>query len=525
MDTHLPGLHHLPSPSSQDTIFALSTSPGKAGVAVVRISGPLATEALRRATAQLNSGAPGRVPPPRRATGRRIIHPKTQEVLDRAIVIYFPGKFRRLLYAPGYIRVECEDIVELHIHGGPAVIRSVLSALSTLPGFRLAERGEFSHRAFDNDKLDLTSLEGLADLLNAETEAQRRQALRQADGGLYRLYEQWREALVRSLAHLEAVIDFGEDENIEDGVYDEVYQSIQQLADSIRAHMHDNRRGEILRSGVRAVILGPPNAGKTQRQVAIVSPTAGTTRDVLETTLDLGGYPVVLADTAGLRDSHDEIEQEGINRALQSLQHADLRIVLIDINTITADLTQPRANATTCWDALIANPLVRTALAWPTPEESAPVPTTTPSPTLSVPSTFIVLNKADLIDPSSLASLQARLETTPPPVPSPHRLNFQVISCTTGQGLDALTASLVKFLRDHYDTSTASHPYITQARHRQALDACLVSLSNFLQLREQDIVLGAEELRHGALAIGKITGRAGIEQVLDAIFQQFCIGK
>ncbi|KAJ1982353.1 mitochondrial splicing system protein [Dimargaris xerosporica] len=508
------GLRPLPSSLNNDTIFALSTSPGKAGVAVIRISGPLATEALRRATAQLNSGAPGRVPPPRRATGRRIIHPETHEVLDRAIVIYFPGK---LLHWAGYTG---EDIVEFHIHGGPAVIRSVIAALAAIPGFRLAERGEFSHRAFDNDKLDLTSLEGLADLLNAETEAQRKQALRQADGGLYRLYEQWREALVRSLAHLEAVIDFGEDENIEDGVYDQVYQSIQQLASGIRAHMHDNRRGEILRSGVRAVILGPPNAGKTQRQVAIVSPTAGTTRDVLETTLDLGGYPVVLTDTAGLRDSHDEIEQEGISRALQSLRHADLRIVLIDINTITTDRTQPNANAASCWHTLIANPLVRTALAWPMPGEPAPTSPTTPSP-----STFIVLNKADLIDLPTLASVQAQFETTLQLAPSPHQLTVQVISCTTGQGLDALTASLVHYLRDHYDTSPASHPFITQARHRQALDACLVSLSNFLRLPEQDIVLGAEELRHAALAVGKITGRAGTEQILDAIFQQFCIGK
>ncbi|KAI7869140.1 tRNA modification GTPase TrmE [Spinellus fusiger] len=248
---------------------------------------------------------------PRQAYFRRIQHPQTKEILDRGIVLWFPGPHS----------FTGEDSVELQIHGGNAVVSSVLNALGTLDSFRMAEQGEFAKRAFDNDKLDLTELEGLADLLNAETEVQRKVALRQVEGGLRIPYEGWREKIIQCMATLEAVIDFGEDEQIEDNVLDQVVTSVVHLRDVMQHHLNDNV-GEMVRSGIQVAIVGPPNAGKSsflnrlaKREAAIVSDIPGTTRDVVEVMLHLGGYPVIVSDTAGLRDSEDRIEMEGIRRA------------------------------------------------------------------------------------------------------------------------------------------------------------------------------------------------------------------
>ncbi|KAF9286049.1 tRNA modification GTPase gtpbp3, mitochondrial [Mortierella alpina] len=307
-----------------DTIFALSTHPGKAGIAVIRVSGPRSKTVLRNMTRPTSA-----FPQPRQAVTRRLLCPQTNELLDKGMVVWFPGPRS----------FTGEDSVEFHCHGGKAVVDSVLRGIGNAgPQVRLAQPGEFARRAFENDKLDLTEVEGLADLLNAETEAQRRLALRQADGGLKNLYESWRTQLIQGMALIEALIDFGEDENIEDGVYDSVVAKVQALYNEIQRHTNDDRCGEILRDGIHVTILGPPNAGKssflnfiTKRQAAIVSPIPGTTRDIVEVSLDIGGYPILIGDTAGLRTSQDEIEMEGVKRAQDRIQLADINVAILPV--------------------------------------------------------------------------------------------------------------------------------------------------------------------------------------------------
>ncbi|OWK51295.1 tRNA modification GTPase GTPBP3, mitochondrial [Lonchura striata] len=280
-----------------DTIFALSSAPGRCGVAVIRASGPGSAGVLRSLT-----GTPG-PPPPRVLALRRIRDPQSAETLDRGLVVWFPGR---------------------------------------LPGLRPAEPGEFTRRAFAHGKLDLTAAEGLRDLIGAETEAQRRQALRQMEGDLGRLYQRWSHALTQALAHLEAYIDFSEDDNVEEEVLARVAGTVRALLQELRGHLRDGRRGELLRGGVRAVIAGPPNVGKSsllnllcRRPAAIVSPSAGTTRDVLEVALDIGGYPLLLSDTAGLRRAADPVEREGVRRARQRLCQADLVLAVLDATSVS----------------------------------------------------------------------------------------------------------------------------------------------------------------------------------------------
>ncbi|KAJ1979452.1 mitochondrial splicing system protein [Dimargaris cristalligena] len=442
-----------PTPLTQPTIFALASAPGKAGVAVVRISGPRATQtaALRCFSLTLAIG-------PHSYTG--------------------------------------EDVVEFHAHGGAAVIRAILENLALISGFRMAEAGEFSRRAFDNDKLDLTSLEGLVDLLNAETEAQRKQALRQAEGGLYTIYEQWRSLLVSSLANLEAVIDF-------------VRSTIEKLANDIQSYVSDERRGEIIRSGIHVAIIGPPNVGKSsflnllaQRQVAIVSPVAGTTRDVLESTIDIGGYPVVISDTAGLHESTDVIEMEGMRRARERMRTADLRVFLIDAAALLPDRANILPNLTSIVDQLAPHPDLGGL-----PQDEG------------VPTNLWVFNKCDLVPPPLLAEWIQHLQQLRPGSP------VASLSCHTQAGFDDLLHSLAAHIQSQFDTSSAPQPLITQVRHRQQLRDCLECLETFLDMEEGDVVLAAEELRYGAQAIGKITGRVGVEDILDVLFSQFCIGK
>uniref|UniRef100_A0A670Y3X2 5-taurinomethyluridine-[tRNA] synthase subunit GTPB3, mitochondrial n=2 Tax=Pseudonaja textilis TaxID=8673 RepID=A0A670Y3X2_PSETE len=266
-------------------------------------------------------------PLPRTATLRRICDPSSSEILDRGLVLWFPGP----------ASFTGEDSVEFHVHGGPAVVSGVLNALGALPELRFAEPGEFTKRAFQNGKLDLTAAEGLGDLIHAETEGQRRQALRQMDGELGQLYQRWTDTLTKTLAHLEAYIDFSEDDNIEDNVLDQVENAVKALEKELTEHLQDGRRGQRLRDGVHVVIAGPANAGKSsllnqlcQKPTAIVSPVAGTTRDVVETALNIGGFPVVLSDTAGLRETTDMVEMEGVSRARQRVRDADLVLIILD---------------------------------------------------------------------------------------------------------------------------------------------------------------------------------------------------
>src|SRR5690349_5456517 len=301
------------------TIFAPATAPGRGGVAIVRVSGPAAATAATALSRQP-------LPAPRTAAVARFHDPRNDEFLDQGLVLWFP--------APRSFTGE--DVVEFHVHGGRAVVGGLIEALDNLPGLRIAEPGEFSRRGFENGKFDLTAAEAIADLVDAETAAQRRQALRQMEGDLGRLYDGWRHRLTRALAHLEADIDFP-DEDLPDGVSDMVHPELAALAAEIFNHLNDNRRGERLRDGIHIAILGAPNAGKSsllnalaRREAAIVSERAGTTRDIVEVHLDLGGYPVVLADTAGLREAADEIESEGIRRALARAADADLKLAVFD---------------------------------------------------------------------------------------------------------------------------------------------------------------------------------------------------
>ncbi|WP_428249186.1 tRNA uridine-5-carboxymethylaminomethyl(34) synthesis GTPase MnmE [Ferrovibrio sp.] len=447
----------LPGQDITGTIYALSSAPGRAGVAVVRLSGPGAGPAL--------TALAGRLPPPRQAA-RALLKDATGGAIDDALVLWFPG--------PGSFTGE--DVAEFHIHGGRAVLAALFAALRARPGLRLAEPGEFSRRAFAHGKLDLTQAEAIADLIDAETEAQRRQGLTQLQGELGRLYERWRQSLLRALAHLEADIDFPE-EDLPEGVADAVKPQVRALSAELAAHLADNRRGERLRDGVGVVILGAPNVGKSsllnalaRREAAIVSDIAGTTRDIVEVHLDLGGYPVVLADTAGLRETADRIESEGVRRALARADSADLKLVVID------------------------------AAAWPD------LPAATAA--LIDSDTLLIANKTDTRPLPEGASYQGR-----PVLP---------LSVSTGAGLDELLELLGTEIAARYSPSgTAS---LTRARHREALEHCHAALARFLA-NDGDTELAAEDLRLAARALGRITGSVGVEDILDIVFRDFCIGK
>jgi len=443
-----------------DTIYALSSATGRAGVAVIRLSGPNAMAALR----QIVVGEP---PAPREAGLRKLRHPQTGVDLDQGIVLIFaaPRSFTG------------EDVVEFHIHGGRAVVRSVLEALASCEGLRPAEPGEFTRRAFEHGKLDLTAAEGLADLVNAETEAQRRQALRQLRGELGALYDRWRHELMHALAHIEAYIDFPEDE-LPASLAEQTKATLSAVSAEIGRHLRDKRRGEHLRDGVSVVILGPPNVGKSSllnalagRPAAIVAAKAGTTRDLIEVQLDLAGYPVTVADTAGLRDAQDEIESEGVRRAKARAGEADIKILMIDATGhqhIVPELAE-LAND----DALFA------------------------------------INKCDLLDhpPKTIPCLCGR-----PTFP---------ISARTGAGLDSLLAALTEAVVERAGLSET--PALTRERHRLALNDCMECLARALAASAAELL--AEDLRLAVRAIGRITGRVDVEDLLDIIFREFCLGK
>ncbi len=436
------------------TIYAPATAQGKAGIAAIRISGPDAQSVF---AACVPDGAPA----PRQADLRQLRHPTTGIVIDRALILFFPAPHS----------FTGEDVVELHIHGGRAVMNGVLDLLSTLPHFRLAEPGEFSRRAFENGKLDLTEAEAIADLVNAETEGQRRQALRQLEGELGRLYDEWRQRLTATLAYMEAAIDFA-DEDLPSDIAERKLADIAALAEAIARHLDDGHRGERLREGFSIAILGAPNAGKSsllnalaKRDAAIVSATAGTTRDVIEVHLDLGGYPVTIADTAGLRDSSDAIENEGIRRACARAERADLKLLVFDGGV------WPQRDAAT--DRLIdANAL-------------------------------IIVNKSDLMAAPQLSETVIAL------------------SAKTGQGMDALLQALIANIAARFREDVA--PPLTRQRHRAALEECLDHLRRALAAAAPE--LRAEDIRLASRSLGRITGRVDVEDLLDIIFRDFCIGK
>ncbi len=441
------------------TIYALSSGHGRAALAVIRVSGPGAGTAIDRLA---------RPRPKPRFAALRTVHSETGEVLDGALVLWIPGPNSET----------GEDMAELHVHGGRAVIAGVLAALAALPGFRLAEPGEFARRAFGNGKIDLTAAEAIADLVDADTAAQRRQALRQAGGALARLYEGWRADLIRAQALTESVIDFSDEADVGAGALAEARALVARLAPAIRAHLDDGRRGEILREGFRVAIAGPPNAGKSsllnalaRREAAIVSEEAGTTRDIIEVTLDLAHVPVILSDSAGIREAAGRVESEGIRRALVHARAADLVLWLTDATVPGAEL--PPADLTAAGEVLR------------------------------------IVNKVDLLE-TRLSGAEA--------AGAPLR-----ISVLTGEGLSELAEAVGRRAAERTGGSEA--PVITQARHRQQLSACAEALEAYLGGSPVDLELRAEDLRTAATALGRITGRVDVEDVLDEIFGRFCIGK
>ncbi len=442
------------------TIYALGTpTPTRAhpgALAVIRMSGPRAGDALKRLTRKP-------LPTPRRMALRTLLDPSTGEAFDKGLVVWFAEPNTET----------GEPMVELHLHGGRAVVGAALDAIAHLGFCRLAEPGEFTRRAFENGKLDLTEAEGIADLVAAETAAQRRQALQQMDGALHRLYEDWRSRGLRALAHLEAAIDFP-DEDLPEGLAGEVRVAIAALQAEIASHLAD-RRGERLRDGLSIAIIGPPNAGKSsllnllaRREAAIVSETAGTTRDVIEVHLDLGGWPVVLADTAGLRESTDAIEQEGVRRARARAAAADLRVLVLDASGDWRGQMRAIVGATERWN-----------------------------PALDI----VVVNKTDLAAVTDDGVV--------------------ALSTTGGVGL----ADLLNRLERSAEASMqdcAGAP-LTRTRHREALVECRASLERALSAPE--VALAAEDVRLAMRAIGRITGTVRIDELLDVIFRDFCIGK
>ena len=441
-----------------DTIFAVASGAGYAAIAVMRISGPGSRQAL--------IGLCGRAPPPRRASLRRLRDGDGAE-LDQAMVVWLPG--------PG--SYTGEDSAELYLHGGRAVIDGAAAALVRL-GARPAEAGEFTRRAFLNGRMDLTEAEAVHDLVAAETTAQRRQALRQLDGALGTIYRGWAERLRLLLAQQEALIDFP-DEDLPPEVEAAVLNELAALRTEVAAHLNDGRRGERLREGLVFAVTGRPNVGKSslvnvlaERDVAIVAATPGTTRDALETRVVLGGVPVTLVDTAGLRESADAIEAEGVRRARARAAQADLVIGVIEAGEggSCREKTPP--------------PLVGGV--WGEGEAGT---------------SLLVANKLDLGGAVPAEAIG--------------------VSALTGEGLDQLRTRLAEAARTL--TESAGPPPLTQARHRAALQEAATRLAGaaIAGLPEQR----AEDLRLALRALGRITGSVGVEDILDTLFARFCIGK
>lgn len=435
------------------TVYALATPAGRSGVAVIRLSGSGAGGML-----DALAGLPR--PKPRMAT-LRALRDSGGSVMDRGLVLWFPG--------PGSFTGE--DSAEFHVHGGPAVIDAVLSALDEA-GAHPAEAGEFTRRAFENEKIDLTEAEGLADLIDAETEGQRVQALSQMSGSLRRLYDGWRDALITAMASIEGEIDFPDEADVPDALSHAAYEPLSELIGSMFEHLDDGRRGERIRTGFSIVLIGAPNAGKSsllnclaRRDAAIVTDIPGTTRDIVEVQLTLGGFPVVISDTAGLREAVDAIEAEGVRRALDRAEHADLRIGVADARS-DEELVDLEGRLTD--------------------------------------GDLLVLNKLDLGSVSE-------------------RDGAYRLSAKSGDGVEALEARIEQIVRDRL--SAREMPALSRVRHRRAVETALEALSRCRDQLADAPELAGEDARLAVRALESLTGRVDVEDILDRVFSQFCIGK
>lgn len=444
-----------------DTIFAPATAAGRAAVAVVRVSGP--------ATLSIVEALVGKPPKPRVATLRTLRHAGVD--LDEALVLRFEGP----------ASYTGEDGAEFHVHGGRAVVEALLGALRDL-GLRLAEPGEFTRRAFENGKLDLAQAEGVADLVDAETEAQRRQALGQIGGALSRRYDRWRDLLVQSLAMLEAAVDFP-DEDLPEAVAERARPGLRTLNAELAAALADVERGRRVRDGFRIALVGAPNAGKStllnglvERDAAIVTDTPGTTRDVIEVPLVLAGYRVLIADTAGIRETADAIEAEGVRRARAWAEEADLRLWIVDGFHVDHGLVLDAAVRAGDW---------------------------------------LVLNKADIADPATLDAVEAKWASG--------GLRVVRLSARSGEAVDHLREALGTHVAELL--SGAEFPAATRLRHAERLREASAYLDRALSEVGLEVELAAEDVRLAARALEKITGRVDPEDVLGRVFSTFCIGK
>ncbi len=440
------------------TIYALSSGPGISGVAVVRISGPDSSNVLKSLTKH-------ELPPPRVATLRKINNIKTSEIIDDGLILWFPGP-------QSYTG---EDMVEIHIHGGKAVVEALLNTLSNVNSCRLADPGEFTKLAFQNDKIDLLKAESIGDLIHAETELQRDQAVKLVQGNASNYYNDLREKLIKSLSYIEAKIDFAEDD-LPEKVLKEVQNSIKEIHKDIHKIIEDNKIGEKIRDGFRVSITGEVNAGKSsllnliaKRDVAIVSDEAGTTRDVIESYLNIDGYPVILADTAGIRDAKNEVEKKGISLALGKSKEADLNIVVIDNSSKS-----------------INNEIKK----------------------MINKDTIVLLNKSDLQNKQN------------------HKFDADTVlaSVKENKNIDSLIKKIKEKLSKKFTSNNTA--LITRERHRIKLNQCLKEIDNFLKKdQKKDLELAAEDLRMATRHLGSIVGKVDVEEILGSIFKDFCIGK
>ncbi|KZS97913.1 tRNA modification GTPase TrmE [Sistotremastrum niveocremeum HHB9708] len=472
----------LSSLKERKTIYALSTPPGKAGIGVIRISGPGSSDVYERMV-KLSNGS-NRKPTPWKMQRCHVLSLEG-EMLDDGLCVFFKGK---LTLTPRSFTTE--DMLELHVHSGSAVLRAVLNTLGRMDGCRPAEPGEFTRRAFEAGRIDLTEVEGIRDVIDAETDEQRKLALTAAGGETKRRIESIRQQLIRCLANVEAVIDFGEGEDLEEGVFEHAKESARNLLAEIRGHLDDGRRGEIMRSGIRLAIFGPPNVGKSsllnflaQREAAIVTPIAGTTRDVLEVTLDIGGMPVVIADTAGIRKSEDLVESIGIAKAETTATTADVRICMLSMSAM--DSAEAMAEHVAGVSSLIDK------------------------------DTLIILNKADEQSDVDLCALEKLVGAR----------TLWTMSLLQRTGVAEFVDGFGRELRRRFAVAPDRRPLITQARHRVHLERASEFISAFIGYSVDEVVEGAEELRYAADEVGRIGGQIAVEDVLDALFRDFCIGK
>lgn len=437
----------------QETIFALSSGSLPSGVAIVRVSGPGVPAVMSTTIKSL--------PLPRQAA-LRAIHKGNGEVIDTGLVVYFPAPH-------SFTGEEC---AEFHLHGGRAVVAALFETLSALPDIRMAEPGEFTRRAFDNGKVDLVEAEGLADLLAAETEMQRRLALEQAKGGHSALYQGWAARITHARAMIEAELDFADEDDVPGSIADLIWSDMNRLVAEMDRHLRDHKTGEIIRDGLKVVIFGAPNAGKSslinrlaQRDVAIVTAVPGTTRDVLSVDLDIDGFAVRLFDTAGIRHTDEVVEQEGIRRARLAAEDADLILHVIDLTASN--------------------------------DESHSIPDTVKS--------IRVGNKADLIEPPFATKVDV------------------VVSAETGNGIDILRRLVGVFLKENVSGQSLAVP--ARIRHVELLRKAHAALLDSLHSEGLGLDIRAEHLRVAAQSLGRITGRVDVEDLLSMIFSEFCIGK